>query len=218
MTHLASKAYTEILSSLYLYQHTFFKHSDFSTMSKTDSVYEQEYGNDSTAEINVPRRSHRSGKSGKHLREEPTTLAQLQACPLAMDCFCYQSCFQYCELISQTQHHHELARLFVLHLHDGHVNLIGVDFIMSPETIAQATRIPNVGEKWNKRQQLEKSYYEPYIKPGFIRQLRRVFPFRFLKDEFAPLMKLIVQYFSCEGRFSCLYTYHVHLLMHFTRV
>jgi len=120
-------------------------------MSETDSVYEQEYDGDSIAEINVPRRSHKSGKSGRHVREEPTSLAQLQVCPLAMDCFQRQSCFQYCEMISQTQHHHELARLFVLHLHDGRVNLAGVNFILSPETIAQATGIPNIGEEWNIR-------------------------------------------------------------------
>jgi len=119
-------------------------------MSEMDSIYEQEYDSDSTTEINVPQRSHKIGKSGKQLREEPTSLAQLHICPLAMDCFRYQSCYHYCELISQIQHHHELARLFVLHLHDGHVNLAGVDFIMSRETIAQATGIPNVGEEWSK--------------------------------------------------------------------
>ena len=31
-------------------------------------------------------------------------------------------------------------------------------------------------------------------------------------------MKLIIKYFSCEGRFSRLYAYHIRLLMHFTRV
>ena len=31
-------------------------------------------------------------------------------------------------------------------------------------------------------------------------------------------MKLIMKYFSFEGRFSCLYAYHIRLLMHFTRV
>ena len=115
-------------------------------MSETDSPYEQGYeqDSDSTAELNVPRRSH---KSGRHVREEPTYLTQLQAGPLAMDCFQRQSCFQYCEMIARTQHHHELARLFVLHLHNGHVNLAGVDFTLSPETISEATGIPNIGEE-----------------------------------------------------------------------
>ena len=31
-------------------------------------------------------------------------------------------------------------------------------------------------------------------------------------------MRLIIRYFSCEGCFSCLYAYHIRLLMHFTRV
>ena len=187
-------------------------------MSETESAYEQDYDSDSTPEVSVPRRYHKVGKGGRHVREEPTSLAQLQACPLAMDCFRYQSCFEYCERISQIQHHRELVHLFVLHLQDGHVNLAGVNFTLSPEIIAQATGIPNVGEEWSKRQQLDRFHYEPYIKPGCMRHLTAVFPFRFLRDEYAPLMKLIIRYFSCEGGFSRLYAYHVRLLMHFTRV
>ena len=187
-------------------------------MSDTDSVYEQENDSDSTTEGNVPQRPRRGGKGGKHLREEPTSLVQLQAFPLAMDCFRYHSCYHYCELISQTQHHHELARLFVLHLHDGHVNLAGVNFILSLETIAQATGIPNVGEEWNKRQQLEKFYYDPYIKSRYRNEKKRTFPFRFLEDKYAPMMRIIMKYFTCKGIFSRLYTYHIRLLMHFTRV
>ena len=187
-------------------------------MSETESVYEQESGSDSTTEGNVPQRSHRVIKGGDHRREEPTSLARLQACPLAMDCFRYLSCFRFCEMIAQTRLHRELARLFVLHLRDGRVNLAGVNFILSPLTIAQATGIPNMGEEWNKRQHLEKFHYEPYIKPGYMKHLGIVFPFRFLRDEFAPLMKLIIQYFSCEGRYARLFAYHIRLLMHFTRV
>lgn len=32
------------------------------------------------------------------------------------------------------------------------------------------------------------------------------------------MMKIIMKYFSCEGRFSRLYSYHIRHLMHFTRV
>ncbi len=114
--------------------------------------------------------------------------------------------------------HHELARTFVLHLHGGHSILAGVTFTLTPETISLATGIPNVGEQWHKKQKVDRQHYEPYIKATFLRQLQRVFPFRYLKDEYAPPMKLIMKYFSCEGRFSHLYAYHIRLLMHFTRV
>ena len=111
-------------------------------MSETET-YEQSDDQSSASEIEVQRRPH---KGGHHKREEPTYLVELQACPMAVTCFQYMSCFEFCERISRIQHHRELARLFVLHLHDGHVNLAGVDFTLTPEVIVQATGIPNVGE------------------------------------------------------------------------
>lgn len=121
-------------------------------------------------------------------------------------------------MVERVKYHHQLARLFVLHLHNGQVNLAGVTFTLTPETIAEATGILNVGEQWNKGQLVDKENYEPYIKASYQKQISRVFPFRYLQDTYAPLMKLIIKYFSCEGSFSRLYTYHVRLLMHFTRV
>ena len=32
------------------------------------------------------------------------------------------------------------------------------------------------------------------------------------------MMRVIMKYFTCEGRLSRLYSYHIRLLMHFTRV
>jgi len=103
-----------------------------------------------------------------------------------------------------------------LYLHGDQVILASVTFTLTPKTVSLATGIPNIGELWHKKQQIDRQHYEPYIKPNFLRQLKRVFPFRYLKDEYAPLMRLIMKYFSCEGRFSCLYAYHIRLLMHFT--
>ena len=108
-------------------------------MSETETDYEQSDDHESTPEIEIQRRPHRGGKSGHHKREEPTSLTDLQACPLAVTCFHYLSCYEFCERISQIQHHRELVRLFVFHLHNGHVNIAGVDFILSSESIAQAT-------------------------------------------------------------------------------
>jgi len=135
-----------------------------------------------------------------------------------MFCFQHQSCYEFCEKFAHIQYHRELAHLFVLHLHGDQATLSGVTFTLTPETISLATGIPNIGEPWNKRQKIDQQHCEPYIKPSFLRQLKRVFPFQFLKDKYAPLMKLIMKYFTCESRFSCLYAYHIRLLMHFTQV
>lgn len=112
---------------------------------ETDSDYEREEEtfNDSSQEAHVPRKPH---KGGRIIREEPTTLRELLACPLAITCFKNQSCYQFCEMVERVKYHHELARLFVLHLHNGQVNLGSVSFTLTPETIALAIGIPNVGE------------------------------------------------------------------------
>lgn len=98
------------------------------------------------------------------------------------------------------------------------VHLARINFTLSPAIIVEATRIPDVGEKWNKSQNISKQHYEPYIKAKYHGKLRRVFPFKFFEDQYVPLMKLIIKYSTCEGRFSRLYAYHIRLLMHLTRV
>lgn len=34
-------------------------------------------------------------------------------------------------------------------------------------------------------------------------------------ERYAPFMKVVMKFFTCEGRFSRLYQYHIRLLMHF---
>ena len=93
-----------------------------------------------------------------------------------------------------------------------------MNFTVSTSIIATATGITNMGERWFKSKYLEDRYYEPFIKPMYRNERKRVFPFRYLLNRYAPMMNIIMKYFSCEGRLSRLYTYHIRLLMHFTRV
>lgn len=90
---------------------------------------EEETHSDSPTEIHAPRRPH---KGGKHIREEPTTLVELQTYPLTITCFQHQSCYEFCEMVARVQYHHELARLFVLHLHNGQATLAHVTFTLTP--------------------------------------------------------------------------------------
>ena len=111
-----------------------------------------------------------------------------------------------------------LTRIFISNLHENQVTLAGVTFTVSTAIILAAIGIPNVGEKWFKHNELEEHYYEPFMKPRYKNEKKRFFPFSYLLDRYAPIMKIIMKYFSCEGRFSRLNTYHIQLLMHFTRV
>ncbi len=85
---------------------------------ETDSDYEREEEtlSDSSQEYHVARKTH---KGGKIIREELTTLTELLACPLVVACFKHQSCYHFCEMVARVNYYHELARLFVLHLHNA---------------------------------------------------------------------------------------------------
>jgi len=86
-----------------------------------------------------------------HRREENTSersplQSQSYWHPLAVAFFKHQSCYQFCEMVERVKYNHEPTRLFVLHLHNGQVNLASVTFTLTPKTIAKATGIPNVDE------------------------------------------------------------------------
>lgn len=66
---------------------------------ENDSSYEQETQSDSSGDRNLqPRRLH---KGGKIIREDPISIYELLACPLATTCFRYQSCFEFCEMVER---------------------------------------------------------------------------------------------------------------------
>ena len=69
-----------------------------------------------------------------------------------------------------------------------------------------------------KQKRLDLSYYDPYLKPRCKQGCRVVFPFSHLLGRYALLMRHIIRYFTCEGRYSRIYSYHIRLLMHFTKV
>ena len=80
------------------------------------------------------------------------------------------------------------------------MNLAGVDSELSVDTISDAIGIPVVGEKWFKKAKLDKDYYEPFINTRYRQGNKSVFPFSHLKQRFSPLIKVIMKYFTCEGR------------------
>jgi len=111
-----------------------------------------------------------------------------------------------------------LSRLFIIKIQDNQVTLAGITFTFSAAIILATTRILEVGEKWFKKGEIEAHFYEPFIKPRYKSEIKGYFPFSYLLDRYAPMMRIIMKYFSCEGRFSRVYSYHIRLLMHFTRV
>ena len=141
-------------------------------------------------------------KGGRVNRFEPLDTIKITSSPMILTCFQDVGCYQFCENIKQVQSHLDLIRLFILSLQNHQVNLVGVNFELSSESIAKATGIPDIGERWFKQKKLDLSYYEPYLKPSCQQSCKDVFPFSHLLERYALLMRKIIKYFTYEVRYS----------------
>ena len=151
---------------------------------------EEENGEINEEEEREERMPH---EGGRILKIEPPNIKVLMASPTIVTCFKHVGCFDYCEKIQRVEYHPVLTWLFISNLHGNQVTLAGVTFTTSTTMIAAATGIPNVGEKWFKQKDLEDHYYEPYIKPMYKNEGKRVFPFSYFLDKYAPMMKIIMK-------------------------
>jgi len=155
-------------------------------------------------------------KGGRIIRHEPTNTRELMASPITVTSFKNVGCFEFCEKVERIQHHPVLTILFITNLHDNQVTLASVTFTISLIIIAYASGIPNIGRKWFEQGELDHFYYEAYLKARYKNERKRISPFSYLLDRYIPMIKIIMKYYTCEGRFSKLYSYHIQLLMNFT--
>ena len=156
-------------------------------------------------------------KSGPQKRYEPSFVEEVNAHPSVLFNFHEVECLELCQKVQEVKRYLPLTHLFALRLQGKHVHLAGLDFKLSPRSISRATKIPNVGEKLFKQSYLDSNQYKPFLKPENRDACPSIFPFSYFLNSYAPLMKIIMKYFTCEGRFSRVYAYHIRLLMHFTR-
>ena len=118
--------------------------------------------------------------------------------------------------MQEVGYHEHLIVIFSLTLKEEKITIVGTDFMFSVDSISQATGIPSHGENWFKGMNLDLEQYKPYLKSQYERAHSHVFPFIYLLESYAPLMKVVMKFFTSEGIFSRLYRYHIRLLMHFT--
>ena len=85
-------------------------------------------------------------------------------------------------------------------------------WIPSLKLQAYQTMVKIGSKAWN----LDLEVYKPYLKSQYKGAHSHVFPFRYLLEKYAPFMKVVMKFFTCEGIFSRIYQYHIRLLMHFT--
>ena len=103
-------------------------------------------------------------------------------------------------------YHYSLIKMIVLH-HLSLLNISWETFIAHdifrgpqiPPPMSQESGGPSSSAQvktYEKAKDLDEHYYEPYIKPWYINEVKILFPFRFLEDKYVPVMKIIMKYFT----------------------
>ena len=159
----------------------------------------------------------KANKGGYHNRFEPITVKELNDSPSVLFNFHEVGCLDFCQKVQEVTNHPPLTQFFSLRLQGKHVHISGVDFFLTPRSVSRATKIPYLSEKWFKQTYLDLDHYKPFLKPAYQNECKAIFPFSHLLNSYTPLMKTIMRYFTCEGRYYRVYSYHIRLLMHFTR-
>ena len=84
---------------------------------------------------------------------------------------------------------------------------------ITEEFISQVTGLPQVGEKWFKKQHMDDKSWTPYInKPRKICNWVSGVSRSWLKYPWDEIAYLVQKYVTCEGMFSLVFLYHIRIL------
>jgi hypothetical protein len=100
---------------------------------------------------------------------------------------------------------------------DGRMAHVGyLTFVVSKESIASATELPRVGDRWIKNHKFPCASYKRIFKPEFQNiSGDKGYSNEWIKDEIIKPLIVITRMITCEGRYSIFKAFHFRLLAHF---
>ena len=109
----------------------------------------------------------------------------------------------------------EVTRQFASTFDGSKAQIGNLILSISDKYISQVTRLPQIREKWFKKQYMEEKYWTPYINKSrkvcnWVNGVSR----SWLKSPWDEIAYLIQKYVTCEGRYSLIFLYHIRILMH----
>jgi hypothetical protein len=154
-------------------------------------------------------------KGGSTLRKELDDISYLESHPEVCQLFRDAGCYNFCKKLQSS--HQQVAEAFALNF-DGRKAVIGRDeFEVDEALIAEVTELPRTGEKWFKTTVTKNVEFRSYLKPERKDLIwKKDIPVSFLEEKWKQLLKAIMVYITCEGRYNRVMIYHFKLMNHFT--
>lgn len=159
----------------------------------------------------IEKKDHRSGRC---LRNEPEGLDVLLNKSEVERDFKQVGYWRFCEKLQGG--HMQVTKEFAFNF-KGLNSKVGVlELPISLEVISAVTEIPRGQDRWFKNFKFDMTPCKEFLKPEFVdSNLNKLMSRSFVKDSYANLLTCIQRYFTCEGRYHKVYSYH-KLLLHFT--
>ena len=88
---------------------------------------------------------------------------------------------------------------------------------MDETLIVEVTELPRTGDKWFNTTITKNVEFRSYLKPEHRNVVwKKSVPSTWLEERWQQLVKAILVYITCEGRYNTAMIYHFKLMNHFT--
>ena len=146
-------------------------------------------------------------KGGPALKQELGDISYLEAHPEVCQFFKDVGYYRFCEKIQGS--HQQVAEAFSLSF-DGSKAVIGKEEFLIDETlITEVAELPSTGEKWFNMTIPKDVEFRSYLKSEHREVVwKKSVPSSWLEERWQQLLKAIVVYITCEGRYNRAMIYH----------
>ena len=113
--------------------------------------------------------------------------------------------------------HKEVTKYFARAFDRVEVKVGDIKFAVIESLVAEATVLPNMGERWFKNRGIIGEEWKAFLKkPGMDTSIfKKGIPSTTLKGKWREMLFIIQKFITCEGRFGCMFFYHARVLMNF---
>jgi len=113
--------------------------------------------------------------------------------------------------------HKEITKSFARYFDGTEVEIRDIKFEVTESFITEAIELPRHGERWFKNKEFHSKSWKVILKnPGMdVSVFRKGIPISALKSKWRNMLLILHKFITCEGRFGCMYVYHIFLFMNF---
>jgi hypothetical protein len=154
-------------------------------------------------------------KGGNLLRKELSDITYLESHPEICQMFRDVGCYRFCEKLQGF--HQGVAEAFALTFDGAKAKVGTIEVQVDEAIVAVVTEMPRTGERWFKSTTIKDIEFRSYLKPEHkCITFKKDIPRSYLEEKWQHLLKAILVYITCDGRYSRVMFYHFKLMNHFT--